>query len=88
MANWMKTPGLMKSATKVSLSPMAFAKEHSGEPFKSHMPKGATQSPKGDIGKWKDEENRAAGGFTEGKRPTSSEMFKVRPFQKAGGDNS
>lgn len=108
MENWIKgaikNPGaLTKSATKVGLSPMAFAKEHQGDggttgkrarlamtlqSFKSHMPKGASLSPKGDLGKWRSEECRAVGGFTNGTVPLASKCLPVRPFQKAGGDNS
>ncbi len=66
IAGAIKHPGaLTRSAKKAGESPMAFARQHKGDSgttgkrarlaltlqgFKSHMPKGASLSPSGDIG--------------------------------------
>ncbi len=72
-------------------TPMKMPKKPEVIPVKSHMPKGATQSPKGDLGKLQDAELKAA--FPRaikraGVADYSSDYLPVRPFAKAGGDNS
>ena len=41
----------------------------------SHMPKGASQSPKGDLGKLRQAENARVGGFTDGADVCASAML-------------
>jgi hypothetical protein len=42
------------------------------------MPKGATQTPKGDLGERRLAENASVGGFTDGTSPVSSNIFTSR----------
>ncbi len=46
--------------------------------FHSHMPTGATQTPKGDLGERRAKENASVGGFTVGTAPLSSKIFTSR----------
>lgn len=41
----------------------------------SHLPKGASQSPKGDLGKLRQAENARVGGFTDGADVCASAML-------------
>ncbi len=54
------------TANKMGMTPM------------SHLPKGASQSPKGDLGILREKEGLAAGGFRDGAALKSSGRFTTR----------
>ena len=54
--------------------------------MKSMLPKGASLSPKGDIGKMRQEEARKAGGFKSGTTVSASKYLPNRPGKYAKGN--
>ncbi len=103
IAGAVKHPGaLTKKATKAGMSPMGFAAEHKGDSgttgrqarlaitlgkLRSHLPKGTPLTPSGDLGVRRDAENRAVGGFTEGRalNATTALPMRSKPTGLTGG---
>ena len=92
IAGAIKHPGaLTKKATKAGMSPMAFAHSHAGDSgttgrqarlaetlqgLRSHLPKGVSQTPKGDLGYARGLECEATKCFKGGKIMKASSYFK------------